>query len=306
MKMIDRCVYTLAALAALLLAADSATAQTSLRWKFKAGETIKQRMTQDMEMSVAGLAAGSTKVKQIMTMSWKVNEVTDGVAEITQKISRIRMSMSGPMGVGFEFDSASEEEPQGLAASFAPALKAMTKASFSVKMNSKGEALKVEVPDEVLKELQRLGPAASMFSKEKMEQMVRESSPSFPETPVQKGESWKRSYEMKMPPIGKVVVVQDMEYQGPETVDGKPLEKIGVDVKMEFAGAGGGGPEIELSEQDASGVIYFNNEEGHIHSSELKQNMTMKISVGAQQFEQQIKQSVKVEFLPEEKSPGEK
>jgi len=79
----------------------SETAQDTLRWKFKKGQKLNYVMTQNMDMSTKVMGrAIDMKLTNIMDMDWVVQTVkTDGTAEITQVISRVRFSMSGgPLG----------------------------------------------------------------------------------------------------------------------------------------------------------------------------------------------------------------
>ena len=295
-------------LAALILSwsAAGARAEKTLRWKFTPGETIKQVMTQEMEIGTGvGDKPMTRTMKQVIDMQWQVEKVEGDVADVVQSITRVRMDITAGPGMDVSIDTDDKSEKEGAAALIAPALEALTKAKFNVKINTLGEPKDVQISEDVIEALKKLGPAGGMFSKERMEQTVRDASMSFPEAAVSEGETWSRKYEMKMPPAGTMKVVQTMKYEGEEKVAGQTLEKIGIELKMTLdAGEAPGGATIELKDQKASGTIYFDNSAGRITSSAIDQVMTMEIALGGKTVEQTINQKVKIEFAataPEKK-----
>src|SRR5262245_55845859 len=87
-------------LAALLLAAVPAQAQTTLRYKFKQGEKLDYVIENKMTMKIdLGGKEIEMAINQNMEMAWKVESVAgDGKARIQQKLMRNQFSMDTPMG----------------------------------------------------------------------------------------------------------------------------------------------------------------------------------------------------------------
>ena len=96
-----------------------------LRWKFKAGESIRYTMVQEIsqETKDPGRVLKLT-MNQTVDLHWSVKSVADdGVADMTWTIDRVRAKVSGPEG-GFEFDSQTGKDPEGpLAAQVGPLVK---------------------------------------------------------------------------------------------------------------------------------------------------------------------------------------
>ena len=88
--------------AAMVLVASSTAAEAgkTLTYKFKEGDKFTYTMDQDidMKMNVVGQEV-NIKMNQKIEMKQVIGAVSsDGVADITMKISRILMDMQGPPG----------------------------------------------------------------------------------------------------------------------------------------------------------------------------------------------------------------
>src|SRR6188474_1135497 len=87
-------------LAVLLVAASSASAQTQLRWKLAPGQVFNHNLSQESTLS-ANVGGQTIDSKSTLTVEnvWTVNKVdSEGIADVTQAISRVRMKMGAPTG----------------------------------------------------------------------------------------------------------------------------------------------------------------------------------------------------------------
>lgn len=279
----------------------TASAQTTLRWKFQPGQVFDQTITQEIKttISVGGQTYPNT-VTQIIEASSTVGRVdAQGTAEVTQQIKRIRMKLSGT--IQGEIDSASDAAPQGVAAAVAPAVKAMAGAQFDMRMNTLGEILDVEVSSETLEALQKLPNAQQMgdlLGKDGLVNMIKKGAPAMPEQPVQRGSKWSNTMELAAPQFGKMVSLTTLTYLGPADVGGKPLEQIALDVTIKLDSPPPAGPSMSIKDQSAKGTLYFDNNAGHIDHSDLVQDVTMQLAVADKRFDQRIQTSVRMEFKP--------
>src|SRR5581483_1800623 len=98
---------------ACLLGAGEAQAAKQLRWKFKAGEKLPYALQQSAAILIdANGIEIDVKIKQVMDLNWTVNSVgSDGVAELTQKVDRIQLTMNTPFTGEVHYDS---KEPDKL------------------------------------------------------------------------------------------------------------------------------------------------------------------------------------------------
>ena len=287
----------------VVVCATSQTVQAgkTLRYQFKQGEQFVYAMdqTMDMKMSIVGQDV-EMKMNQKIEMLQKVEAVDSaGVASISQRITRIRMEMTGPPGTAMRYDSAEKKKPEGLVAQIAPLFKTLTKAEFKVKMAPSGELLEVEVPTEFfekLKETPGMNLLEGMFNKDSFKQMLTQAATTFPTTPVDQGDTWTNSFALDNP-LGKQNVETKYSYEGEETVDGKVLDKIGLVIKMNFGKLENpvlAGATVKIKKQDSKGTMYFDNTRGQMASSQIDQNMEMEITVGDNTISQVLKMKINV------------
>jgi hypothetical protein len=306
-----------------VVAAASARAEEPLRWKFKVGEKLDYKMVQDMSMSASGpqLPQMNTTMRQEMSMTWDVQGVDEksGEAVIRQKFDQIKMKMTTPVG-GFQYDSKSEEAPSGLGAMIAPMYKAMTEGEFEITMTSRGEVKDVKIPESVLAALKNSPGAAQMgdiASAEGFKKMISQGALVLPEGPPKKGDQWKTKVDMKNPAIGKQSVETTYRYEGTKDIDGATYAVIRPQLKMEFeskpAEAQPGQPqqpapqqqlEMKIKDQSSDGEVLFNVAAGRLHSTSLKQNVTIEAKVGGQPIEQKIDQKIEVTVTPAGEKPA--
>jgi len=273
----------------------------TLRYQFKQGEQFVYAMDQvmDMKMNIVGQDV-EMKMNQKIEMLQKVEAVDSaGVASISQKITRIRMEMTGPPGTAMKYDSAEKKKPEGLVAQIAPLFKTLTKAEFKVKMAPSGKLVEVEVPAEFFEKLKET-PGGNllegMFNKDSFKQMLTQAATTFPTTPVDQGDTWTNSFAIDNP-LGKQNVETKYSYEGEETVDGKVLDKIGLVIKMNFGKLESpvlAGATVKIKKQDSKGAMYFDNTRGQMASSQIDQNMEMEITVGDNTISQILKMKINV------------
>lgn len=262
---------------------------TLLRWKFRAGEKTEMVMTQEIRTKVKvkerTIETANTTIMDLAMTTVAVDP--QGTATIEQKIERVRMKMEGIPGMGIDYDSASGKKPEGLAASVAPILEALTGKPFMITMNPLGQAVEVKLP-EGLKENAAKTPGGAqlsgMFSEEGVKNMMQVAT--FPEKPLRAGDTWDRKTTMKNPVLGDMTIATTWRYLGAEKRDGRELEKIAVDIKMQFGE--GKDAKVKIADQESQGTIYFDNQQGRIVQSGSNSKMTIQMSIQGQGFEQVV------------------
>jgi hypothetical protein len=280
-----------------------AQGETLLRWKFEQGQKSHNIMTQEMQMKMV-ISENPSHVTTTSTMEfdWEITALDDqGVATLTQTIERFRMKMQGPQGVMLEYDTQSDQEPEGMAVMMASAFGGMIGKSCITKMDSRGNILEIKLPQGLAENMSKLPGGAqlgSMFSEEGMKGMAEIAT--LPEDPVNPGDTWTRTATMKNPVTGDMTIETTFRYVGPEVRDGRELEKIAMEMKMHFGE--GGNVTVKLTDQASEGTIYFDNELGQFVTSESKSTMKMQMSVLGQQIEQEIETSTTTERVPQRSS----
>jgi hypothetical protein len=281
-----------------------------LRWKLKSGETLHYVMEQK---TVTGVKAGQQDVKttvtQLIDMDWSVKSVSsDGAAEMTQTITRVRTKMESPFG-GFEYDSKDPKEPQGpAAASLVPLLKALIGAEFAFKMSPQGELSNVKVPEKVVQALGDAGAVggagAGMFSEERLKNMISESSLALPKENLAKGTSWKRQTKIPSPPIGTMTLDKTFSYQGPESQAGKSVERIDLGTKIEIQPDPAGKLDFKIQSQEGKGTFFFDNTAGRVTESTVTEKIEMTVKIMDMDFAQTSDTMTTMKLTPAS-SPGD-
>jgi len=281
----------LSALAATfgLAAAQPTHGAETLRWKFKSGETLRYTMVQETTQGMKGMGQDSkTSLNQTVDLHWSVKNVaSDGVAELSQTIDRVRTKVEVP-GSSFEFDSQAGKDPEGQIASLMiPMLKALVGAEFTFKMNGRGELSEIKVPQKLLDALRQAGPAPNaggMAPEEGMKNMISQSSLTLAEGPLENGKSW--TQQAKVPsPIGTMVMDKTYTFDGPSPKEAGLLQ-ISVDTKVTLEPAADSNVAVKITSQKATGEFEFDPQAGRVVSSRVKEKLQMSISVMGQELEQ--------------------
>jgi hypothetical protein len=296
----------IAATLALLVPATTATGAKTLRWKFTAGQEIRYEQTQEMTMTM-DLAGNEVKtsMKQVMNMVAKVDAVDEkGVATITQSIERFQMTVNSPDAV-ISIDTREKAPTDDAGRQMYLLLKTVTEAKIKQQTDPQGKVSNVEIPKEVvekLKEHPSAGSLGPLTSAEGLKTMFEQGTPAFPEAAVDKGTTWNQEFKMKDPNIGTIAIESIFTYTGEAQADGKTIDEIGVKMKMAFAGDKQGGPTIKITDQKSDGIMRFDNAEGQVVDSKVKQLVHMEIEVAGQTFTQKLDQTVSTKRVAPEKN----
>ncbi len=290
--------------AALFTVLGGATAhgQTALTYKFKKGDALNYHTAteQKQSMSVMGMDIKTT-MSQGMEMSWTVNAVQDGKAEMVQKINRFRQKMDMPGGQGFEYDSKDGKKPTGpIGDLVSPLFDAMVGAEISLKMDPQGETTGTKVSEKLMKAIKEnpaLAQMGGMFSEEGMKNMMQESAVSFPKEPISKGKTWNKVVEVKLP-FGVMKLNTTYIYQGPEMRNNAQLEKIDTKATLAIEPVAGADVAIKIKSSDVKGAIYFDNKAGRIIEATQTQKIVMEISAAGQMIDSNQDQTTTMKLVP--------
>jgi Family of unknown function (DUF6263) len=260
-----------------------------LRWKFQPGETLRYTMVQETTQGMKAMGQDfKTSLNQTVDLHWSVKNVSDGVAELSQTIDRVRTKVDGP-GNSFEFDSQSGKDPEGQIASLlTPMLKALVNAEFTFKMNGRGELSEIKVPQKLLESLRQAGPAANaggMFSEEGMKNLISQSSLILAEGPLEKGKSWSQQAKVPVPMLGSMVMNKTYTYDGASPKEAG-LDVIVLDTQVTLEPAADSNIAVKITSQKGTGEFTFDPRAGRVVSSRVNDKLQMSLSVMGQELEQ--------------------
>lgn len=275
--------WSLFGLLAVAITAGPAQAQQKLRWKFKKGQTLKYEMAQKMNMTTmaAGMAI-EIKMTNTMDMAWKIEAIeSDGTAKIAQRITRVRVTMTGGPFGKVEYDSAKKDGGGGglIGDQFKKIYGALVNVDMTVKMTPRGEMKGLELSDEAKAAIKKAaaggGGLGGGISEDTFKQMSSQMGAFFPEKTVSKGSTWKNKFEADSP-AGKMAVNTTFKYAGLE----KGLTKIEVKPVISMTAKPGAPVALTLKDKGSTGTSYFDNKRGLLSHSTIVQNLEM--SAGAQ------------------------
>jgi hypothetical protein len=288
---------------ALVLTAVTKPSQAEqlLRWKLRPGEAIDVRMAQDMDMksNVMGKSLASS-ADMSMIMRWVVEDVDQaGVTEMRQSIERLRMSMQTPGGTPVVYDSASRAEPVGMAKNLAQNMQPLIGVEFIQTMSPRGEIMDVRLSDKAHEQLARAPAGAQLrqvFSEDGIKSLLHQAATVLPEQAVTVGDQW-TGVTRTQSPVGTLVMNNVYTYQGTVKKNGRALERIDVEVNVSFAkGNNALGVNVDITQQENRGVMYFDAQQGRFVETMLAQKMTLVTTIGDQNHEQQLDTKLRMQF----------
>jgi hypothetical protein len=274
--------------------APSAAQGETLRWKFTPGETL--HYTLDQKTVTTGKIPGGRDIKttlaQTLDMTWTVKSVdSNGWAQLTQTIDRIRDQIDSPLVGSYTYDTKDPKEPEGLVAGArVPVFKALLGAAIPFRLSPLGEPADVKLPDSLAHSLRDLGAAAPsggpLFSEEGLKEMIAQASLIVPKDDLAAGKTWSRQLKNQVPGMGTVVIDSTYRFEGPIPGSGPDTVKVTLANKVEIqspAGAGGdptanaGVPRIRS--QKSEGSYSFDNAAGHLVGLNLSEALEVSSSV---------------------------
>lgn len=277
-----------------------AQAQVTLQLKFVKGQTNTYDVHQDMKLvqMVAGKQI-DTEVKQTIEFTQTVDDVLpDGSAKMTTKFVRMRMTLGGPVQAEVDSANLNANDDNPVVKTLNGVVKTLAKLEFTATQKPDGEASDLKIREELLKELRDLpGSAqmADMFTEQGIKQLCQNSF-TLAKGPIKIGESWTQKITNKLP-FGTVKGEVKFTYQGPETVNGKTLQKIAFVPTTTIGDLPANAQvAIKMTGQKGAGVILFDNELGRLQDMSLTQLMEMTVTVGDQTLEQTINQTSSVKL----------
>ena len=292
------------ALLTVAVAADRASAQTTLRYKFNKGEKLNYLMDQKVKMSMSVMGQDiDIELGQTIDMTWNVKDVDSaGKAKMTQKFDRVRFNMSGgPVGK-IDYDSKDAKDLDGpLGKILGPMLKALSDVEISLSMDAQGKISDVTVPDKIVQAFKKVpGGGAGlgeMFSEDGLKHMMDQSGLILPKDGVSKGSSWDQKMDLKTGVMAmKVEITNTLD--APVKRDGKELQRVSMKPKLTLQSNENSPAQIKLKSQDNKGSAYFDNAAGRLVETNMIQKLEMGVSIMGMELSQKMDQTVTLKLVP--------
>lgn len=244
----------------------TASAQTSFEYgpTFTTGQVIKTEVSieADQDLTIAGMLLESGNTSFVVTEE-TVTQANGSTAKFTGKIASFQANINLPGGLSINFDSGNPDaanEQVGPLAQVVEFMKLMSTATWTKTMKD-GEVVAVKYADELTNNV----PEAfrSEIDPENEIKQHRQMVARLPETPVSKGDTWKRNQEINIGQGQTFFTESEFTYLGSEMHNGKPMEKIGSKIlTLKYDLGNGAAIPLELKSSDlkvesSEGVLWY-------------------------------------------------
>ncbi|HAN99382.1 MAG TPA: hypothetical protein DCQ98_19060 [Planctomycetaceae bacterium] len=248
----------------------------SLRWKFRPGDRFEVTASQTARQSVP---IGGMLFEIPLTIgfeaSWTVDEVdADGVATVTQTLTRLTFTAKSPFLGEVKADTAGEkpaEDPHGLDGKLRSAVGLKT--TFRASPDGRTTAFRQLDP---LPEGLQADAALQVFEPKQLEDLIGRGVV-LPDKEVAPGETWTNRYEMPFADVGRLVQDFTFTYGGSREEAGESLEKIDfrADLSLVPNAVGEGAATFALRDSKLTGSALFDAARGHLVSVSIRTSLTV-------------------------------
>ena len=265
---------------ATLFCVDQLRAEKTLRWKFTAGDSWHVGITQISKTETrGGIRPVKMTIEMSMEMQWSIDSVEQNTATMTQKFSRIALKMTVPQGEAIEFDSSSQATPTGISKSIADSVRPLLGVAFQIKMSDRGEIVDVLLSDAAAKALSSVPSKSklkSVFTKEGLSELLRQSAVVLPAAGVNDGDDWDATTTAKTP-IGNLAQTHTYTYQGPTEKDDKTLDKITVKSTLDLKAPASSDSKIAIKAHEQTGELFFDSAAGRFAETNVTQTIVSEL-----------------------------
>jgi hypothetical protein len=281
-----------------------------IQWKFKTGEVLRYALEQKTVEITKGMGR-ETKLTRSHTMnlSWTVKNVSsNGEAEITHRIERVRVRIEAPPYMPFDFDSDTPKvDAPGPFEAIAQQTKAMAGVEFVFKMKPNGEIVDIVISPQTIKSLRDAekppegagaGAAESTVSEQGLKEMLTKASPPpFPVGPLESGKTWS-SKPAKIPtPMGNVVTDKIFTFQGADPKNPN-LFLIGMETRVALEPVPNSPVTAKIRTHEGKGTLTFDADAGRIVITRGTEKTEMLISAMGQDIDQTTDSTTSMTLQP--------
>jgi hypothetical protein len=289
------CLAVLAVVGSVSLAAQQAV---TLRYVWPKGETLRYKSTQQTAATISGAPGGMGDVTLDQTMIQVMRNIAkdvaaDGTATVEQTIESVQMDMNTPMGK-MGFDSATPKTASGnpIEEMMAKMFSGMINVPYSITLSSAGTVQKVEGVTKIAEKMfaaippnpqtdQVLGGLKASMSDEGMVATLSQAMPQLPAKAVKPGETWKGTFTVPNPAMGKLVYTYESTLQSVENQIAKVQTKLTITQDGSGPAAGPMGLKLTLGTASGDVDLQFDTAKGRMQKAVTRLAMPIMMSGAA-------------------------
>ena len=270
-------VLTVPFLAILLSTPQLASAQVLLKFKFPDGATatVVTETVSNQTLTFGGVELTTESRQKRTVETTNGRRAPDGTIRVEQVFKALDAQLSLPGGIELQFDSADPDAPgTGTDADILlDILRTTAKSKWTMIHGPDDQVTAVEGGKQALESLDEKAQelVEKQFDPEYLKSQANTQLRLFPPTPVSKGETWRRSSDLRLEAGQHLSFTTDYQYVGTvRSAAGKDLEQIAVKVAdVSYTIDEDSPAPLRISESDlkvagSEGMILFDREAGHV------------------------------------------
>jgi hypothetical protein len=243
-----------------LLWSPVAGAQEPLAWKLRKGDEFTLSVETKSQDKIKG-AGKEVEIKSRLALTFDVT---------------VRAAGGDNLRLGLNITKAEAEggpAKQGDAAKLGEALKG---GAFTVTVDRKMKVVRLGELDKLVEKVAEADPTMPAAQVERVLKMMfryllEESFVALPAAATAKGDSWKQATELDALGMGTMLTSKTYTDEGPASVQGKPVRKVGLKAALKISLSKEGGPllppgvsidKFDLKKQQYQGTLYFDPKAG--------------------------------------------
>lgn len=267
----------------LAIASPAWAEDIPLRWKFTPGDSQLYRMTQTarMDFHLNSESDVVAEVQRVFEFQWSVDTVaSDGTASISVQVSRVELRVVGPGGQETEYDTQSDQESRGFAATLAPLFKTLLESELKSQMNTRGELSQLEIPEDlqIVLSSKPAGKALGQLgSEDDFRSLLQLGLPALPESDSSAvGQQWEEDRQLEDVSFGLPRAHNVYRWETTRQHEGEQLAVIVPTTSIHLNEPEGGEEGNLIAGQESSGELLFNLTSGRLQSSQLQMQLKLK------------------------------
>jgi hypothetical protein len=255
----------------------TARADEPLRWKLTKGETLRYRRVQERPVTnTVGTREVKTQTNRTTDLSLTVTDVdAKGVASVSMKITRLRVSKKMPTGEG-SFDTDAPEKAIGDVKQIAPGAKLLAGTEYSFQLTPQGKVEKFELTA-ATKEKFKAAPGLD----DKTLKLLVPTLP-VPDGTVSRDQEWTQADSLSIPSIGELKLDRKYKYLGEKPLDGVTLPEVRSTIAVDLKAAKGPLANAQIDDWTHEGTYRFDRKQGRLVSQKDVGRMTMTVKANGQ------------------------
>ena len=295
------------------------TGEADLQWGFKEGKGFYQKMTTKTEQKMT-VSTNQVLQKQDQTFVflWTPVKKDGDNWVIKQKIEAVIMNIDiGNQKISYD----STKDQQNVNNPLAEFFKALVGTEFTLTLDKNMKVIKLEGRDDFVKKLTGANPQMKplleqILSEKAMMEMAEPTFAAIPGVKKKKGDSWSKTTNLDMGPIGKYENTYKYTYDGKDEKE-KKFDKIKVETTLKYTEPGENVAastlpfkikSADLKSTKADGVILYDPEQKRIEKTtmDLELKGTLTIDIGGQPTVVELEQKQTSTVETSDKNPVSK